>query len=250
MADEEPQGDSLTDRKRRRAKEAIRKAALELFSERGFDAVSVADIAERAEVGRTTFFRYFGDKQEVLFSDPAEAAGEVTPEPSAAAVPIGSSMTAALAAARRLVVGYIAGITADAEGYERHQKLVSSHPELYARSLVKQRRYADELTSRLENWGRPRPLPARPQKWGWRASMPGRRRQPATRRSSLVTSSAPSTGRAPVPPAPGDQSPGDHECLLIMQRSGRKTLPAMAGTRPCSSFSASSTVSARTSSSS
>ncbi len=153
MADEEPQGDSLTDRKRRRAKEAIRKAALELFSERGFDAVSVADIAERAEVGRTTFFRYFGDKQEVLFSDPAEAAGEVTPEPSAAAVPIGSSMTAALAAARRLVVGYIAGITADAEGYERHQKLVSSHPELYARSLVKQRRYADELTSRLENWG-------------------------------------------------------------------------------------------------
>ena len=152
MAEEQAHGDSLTDRKRRRAKEAIRQAALELFSERGFDAVSVTDIAERAEVGRTTFFRYFGDKQEVLFSDPAELAAEVEPR-TPAAVPIGSSMAAALAAARQLVVGYIAAMTADPEAYEQHQKLVSSHPELYARSLVKERRYADELTGRLQKWG-------------------------------------------------------------------------------------------------
>ena len=58
-----------------------------------------------------------------------------------------------LAAVRRLVVGYIEGITADPGGYERHQELVNSHPELYARSLVKQRRYADALTSRLQSWG-------------------------------------------------------------------------------------------------
>ena len=152
MTEEQAHRDSLTDRKRRRARAAIRQAALQLFSERGFDAVSVTDIAERAEVGRTTFFRYFGDKQEVLFSDPDEAAAEVEPRTPTAA-PIGSSMPAALAAARQLVVGYIAAITADPEAYEQHQKLVSSHPELYARSLVKQRRYADELTSRLENLG-------------------------------------------------------------------------------------------------
>src|SRR5436853_5912806 len=110
MAGEQAQGDSLTDRKRRRAKQAIRRAALELFSERGFDAVSVTDIAERAEVGRTTFFRYFGDKQEVLFSDPADGASG---GPEAPAEPIGSSMAAALTAARRLVVGYVEAITAD-----------------------------------------------------------------------------------------------------------------------------------------
>ena len=149
MADQQAQGDSLTDRKRRRAKEAIRRAAVELFDERGFDAVSVTDIAERAEVGRTTFFRYFGDKQEVLFSDPAEAS-EAPPAP---AEPIGSSMTAALVAARRLVVSYVEDITADRGEYERHQQLVSSQPELYARSLVKQRRYADLLTDRLQDWG-------------------------------------------------------------------------------------------------
>lgn len=149
MAEEQAQGDSLTDRKRRRAKEAIRRAALELFNERGFDAVSVTDIAQRAEVGRTTFFRYFGDKQEVLFSDPAEA----SQGPAAPAERIGSSTAAALTAARRLVVGYIESITTDPSAYQRHQELVNSHPELYARSLVKQRRYADELTRRLQSWG-------------------------------------------------------------------------------------------------
>ncbi len=153
MTDKQAPVGSLTDRKRRRAKEAIRRAALELFSERGFDSVSVTDIAERAEVGRTTFFRYFGDKQEVLFSDPAEAIADTAQSPPAPTERIGSSMTAALAAARRLVIGYVEGITADPGAYQRHQELVGSYPELYARSLVKQRRYADALTSRLQSWG-------------------------------------------------------------------------------------------------
>jgi hypothetical protein len=51
------------------------------------------------------------------------------------------------------VVGYVEGITADAKDYERHQELVNSHPDLYARSLVKHRRYADALARRLESWG-------------------------------------------------------------------------------------------------
>jgi AcrR family transcriptional regulator len=153
MTAESAQADSLTDRKRRRAKEAIRQAALDLFAERGFDAVSVTDIAERAEVGRTTFFRYFGDKQEVLFSDPAEAAADPSGGVPAPAERIGSSMAAALAAARRLVVGYVEVITADRAAYRLHQELVSGNPELYARSLVKQRRYAQELADRLRSWG-------------------------------------------------------------------------------------------------
>ncbi len=152
MTEERTDGGSLTDRKRRRAKEAIRRAALDLFSERGFDAVSVTDIAERAEVGRTTFFRYFGDKQEVLFSDP-DPAGAETARGLVPKERIGSSMATALAAARSLVVAYVEGITADPEAYRRHQQLVNSHPELYARSLVKHRRYAEELTDRLQSWG-------------------------------------------------------------------------------------------------
>jgi AcrR family transcriptional regulator len=58
----------LVERKQRAARERIVRAATELFAERGYSKVSVSDIAERAEVGRTTFFRHFGDKQEVVFA--------------------------------------------------------------------------------------------------------------------------------------------------------------------------------------
>ncbi|WP_159944844.1 MULTISPECIES: TetR/AcrR family transcriptional regulator [unclassified Nocardiopsis] len=63
--------DTLHARKRRKARAMIVSAAFQLFAEHGFDNVTVAQIAERAEVGRTTFFRYFGDKQQVLFADDA-----------------------------------------------------------------------------------------------------------------------------------------------------------------------------------
>ena len=62
----------LVQRKQRQARQRIIEAARELFLERGFDGVSVGDIAERAEVGRTTFFRHFGDKQEVVFGKEQE----------------------------------------------------------------------------------------------------------------------------------------------------------------------------------
>jgi AcrR family transcriptional regulator len=153
MAEGVPQSGSLRDRKRRRAEDAIRKAALELFSERGFDQVSVTEIAERAEVGRTTFFRYFGDKQEVLFPEPDQESAEAVAGVGAPASAIGSSLPAALRSVRALVTAFVAHITSDPAEYEQHQRLVRQHAELYARSLVKQRRYADLLTAQLRRWG-------------------------------------------------------------------------------------------------
>lgn len=44
-------------------------AALELFSEHGFDATSVEQIAKAAGVSRSTFFRQFGGKEDVVFTD-------------------------------------------------------------------------------------------------------------------------------------------------------------------------------------
>jgi AcrR family transcriptional regulator len=133
--------------------DAIRRAALELFSERGYDAVSVTDIAERAEVGRTTFFRYFGDKQEVLFTEPAEHGEQAAAGAVGLDEPIGSSMAAAIATVRQLVVSYVRHLTADPYAYGQHQRLVSGQPELYARSLVKHRSYVERMTSQLESWG-------------------------------------------------------------------------------------------------
>jgi AcrR family transcriptional regulator len=54
------------------ARERIVLAAADLFTEQGYDATTVAQIAERAGVTRSTFFRYFPDKREVL------AAGQET----------------------------------------------------------------------------------------------------------------------------------------------------------------------------
>ncbi len=42
-------------------------AAFELFDEQGFDATTVDDIAARAGVGRTTFFRHYRSKEAVIF---------------------------------------------------------------------------------------------------------------------------------------------------------------------------------------
>jgi AcrR family transcriptional regulator len=145
---------SLRERKQRRSREAIIEAAHALFEERGFDKVTVADIAERAEVGRATFFRYFGDKQEVVFADGGDLeavlaeAAQITREG-----PIGDSLPAALGVARHIVVSYVRRITAEPAGYIRHERLVASHPELLARSLTKQRRYAELLHDLLAGQG-------------------------------------------------------------------------------------------------
>jgi AcrR family transcriptional regulator len=49
------------------ARERLERAALVLFTERGFDATTVAEIADRAGLTKSTFFRHFADKREVLF---------------------------------------------------------------------------------------------------------------------------------------------------------------------------------------
>lgn len=54
------------------ARERFVAAALELFSDQGYDETTVAQIAERAGLTKSTFFRHFSDKREVL------AAGQAT----------------------------------------------------------------------------------------------------------------------------------------------------------------------------
>jgi len=48
------------------ARERLVLAAVDLFTEQGYDATTVAQIAERAGVTKSTFFRHFPDKREIL----------------------------------------------------------------------------------------------------------------------------------------------------------------------------------------
>jgi AcrR family transcriptional regulator len=49
------------------ARERLERAALALFTEHGYDATTVAEIADRAGLTKSTFFRHYADKREVLF---------------------------------------------------------------------------------------------------------------------------------------------------------------------------------------
>jgi AcrR family transcriptional regulator len=51
------------------ARTAVVAAALDLFARQGFDATSVEQIAQAAGVSRSTFFRQFGGKEDVVFAD-------------------------------------------------------------------------------------------------------------------------------------------------------------------------------------
>src|SRR5262245_49663322 len=84
----------LRERKKALTRQAISDVATRLFMERGFEAVTVAEVAEAAGVSIKTVFNYFGSKEELFLDREAEVRAAIV-----AAVterPAGTSVTAAL----------------------------------------------------------------------------------------------------------------------------------------------------------
>ncbi|MEV5337960.1 TetR family transcriptional regulator [Streptomyces sp. NPDC052676] len=59
----------LRERKKIKTREAIRSATYELIREQGYDATTIDQIAERAEVSPSTVFRYFPTKEDIVLTD-------------------------------------------------------------------------------------------------------------------------------------------------------------------------------------
>jgi AcrR family transcriptional regulator len=69
--------DEKPDRRKRRTRAQLRKALMELIVEKGFDAISVQDIAERADVSRATFYLHYHTKEELLAKSMLEVYDEL-----------------------------------------------------------------------------------------------------------------------------------------------------------------------------
>lgn len=57
----------LRERKKQRTRAAIMDAALALFTSRGFEAVTTAEVARTAEVSEATVFNYFATKEDLVY---------------------------------------------------------------------------------------------------------------------------------------------------------------------------------------
>lgn len=66
----------LREQKKRRTREQLAATALRLFLERGFDEVSVVDVAAAAQVSKPTLFRYFASKEDLVLDRFADHQGE------------------------------------------------------------------------------------------------------------------------------------------------------------------------------
>ncbi|MEV6790748.1 helix-turn-helix domain-containing protein [Streptomyces sp. NPDC051320] len=133
------------------ASERLVVAALELFEERGYERTTVIEIAERAGLTKSTFFRHFHDKREVLFGGGAMA-GVLAD--GIAAAPAGATPFEAVAHALD-AAGREAFTSARREFGARRRAVIAGNPELQEREALKGLGLTASMTDALKQRGVP-----------------------------------------------------------------------------------------------
>lgn len=126
-------------------------AALDLFEEHGYENTTVIEIAERAGLTKSTFFRYFPDKREVLFGESAMTGLLV--EAITAAPPEAGPLEAVVHALD--VLGREVFSADRREFSARRQAVLDANPELREREARKRIGLADSMIEALERRGVP-----------------------------------------------------------------------------------------------
>ena len=130
------------------ARGRLEEAALALYRERGFDATTVVEIAQRAGLSERTFFRHFADKREVLFSGAHEL--ERLLADGVAAAPTG---TAPLDAVVRALDAAAPLFEELGDRVHVRQAVIAANPVLRERELIKLAALATAIAAALRERG-------------------------------------------------------------------------------------------------
>jgi AcrR family transcriptional regulator len=141
-----PTRPGLRDRKKQATRLAISNVATNLFVERGFDNVSVAEIADAAEVSRKTVFNYFPRKEDLVFDREAEVRTLVR---DALAGRRGQSPVAAFQALMRSLIESAHPLFRLDERPVQFWRAVARSPALTARAHELQATLGDDLATLL-----------------------------------------------------------------------------------------------------
>ena len=128
------------------AKERLVAAGFALFDERGYERTTVDDIAERAGVSRTTFFRVFRTKEDVIFPDHDELLGAIRERLHA------STPRTALIAVAEAASLVLAHYLEEGERARARYRLTRTVPTLRERESAGIRQYTNVFRDYLHRW--------------------------------------------------------------------------------------------------
>ncbi|HET7015382.1 MAG TPA: TetR family transcriptional regulator [Streptosporangiaceae bacterium] len=138
---EPEQRPGLRERKKARTRASIREHALRLFREQGYDATTVDQIADAAEISPSTFFRYFPTKEDVVLQDDFDilAVGSFLEQPPEL------SLVAAFRAATKETLASVS--ESELAGLQDTTALIMNVPELRARAMDEYSRTINVIAS-------------------------------------------------------------------------------------------------------
>ncbi|WP_179235302.1 TetR family transcriptional regulator [Streptomyces sp. CS113] len=135
---------SLAQRKRQLVSDELTEAALQLLAAKGFDAVTIDEIASAAGVSKRTFFRYFASKEDVVVQFLTDMGADIHRD--LAARPTGERPSLAL---RSALSGPLATCADHSDRALRVVQLILRTPALHARFLERQGRWREDLAAEL-----------------------------------------------------------------------------------------------------
>jgi AcrR family transcriptional regulator len=132
----------LRELKKERTREAVQRAAMRLFDAQGYAGTTVEQIAAAAEISTATFYRYYSDKEDIVFGDDDRALVEEVIAARPPDEPVAASLGAVF---QRLAAEF----EADKDAMIVRMRLLHAVPGLQARRSATRQKTADLLARLL-----------------------------------------------------------------------------------------------------